>query len=116
MTRIIWTGEQQVIARMGVYEGKIYEAIRAVADYFKPIVEAYAKDHAGWVDRSGNARQGLHAEVENLAKDVVALYLAHGVEYGKYLELRWSGRYAIILPTFEAHYGQIVAMLREVFG
>lgn len=115
-TRVIWEGAEEIEVRMTLFADKIIEAVRGVADYFQPILESYAKENASWEDRTGNARQSLHAWVEDLSKDVVALYLAHGMEYGVYLELRWGGKYAILLPTFEAHYQAITRMLREVFG
>jgi hypothetical protein len=111
-----WNGERAVVARMAVYEKKVLEAVRGVADYFAPILEAYAKDHAPWTDETGNARQGLHGFVQELAKDVVAVYLAHGMDYGIHLERRWAGKYAIILPTLQAHYGEVAKMLQGIFG
>ncbi len=111
-----WSGERQVVARLAVYEKKVLEAVRGVADYFAPVVEAYAKDHAPWKDETGNARQALHGFVEELGRDVVALYLAHGMDYGIFLERRWAGKYAIILPTLQAHYGEVAKMLEGIFG
>lgn len=114
--RIEWRGADEVRRNMAVYGGKVHDAVRAVANYWAGVLEAYAKDEASWTDRTGNARQGLHTFIEELAQDTVALYLSHGVEYGKYLELRWQGRFAIIMPTLESHYAQISAMLQGIFG
>ncbi len=116
-SRIDWNGSDQTITRgMRNYTDKVYEAIRAVAEYFAPVLESYAKENASWIDRTGNARQTLHAFTEDLSREAVALYLAHGMDYGKFLELRFSGRYAIILPTLEAHYGAVGDMLRSIFS
>lgn len=114
--RIEWSGDDGIRLKMDEYRGKVNQAVKAVADYFAPVIEQYAKDNARWTDRTANARQSLHAFVEVLAEDVVALYLSHGVEYGIYLELANQGRYAIILPTLQAHYSQISQMLRSIFG
>jgi hypothetical protein len=114
--RVTWEGEQDVLRRMSEYENKVYGAIREVADYFQPIIEAYAKQNASWTDRSGNARQALHSFVEDVSKEAVALYIAHGMDYGIWLEVRWAGKYAILLPTLEAHYGEIGKMLKGIFG
>lgn len=110
-----WDGDDRVVRNMAVYGERVRQAVRAVADYWAPVIEAYAKDNAAWTDRTGNARQSLHAFVEQLSRDSVALYLAHGVEYGKWLELAHAGRYAIILPALQAHYGPIGEMLRGMF-
>ena len=60
----------------------------------------YAKQNAPWEDRTGDARDGLDVEVE-WQGHVVVWTMFHTVDYGLYLETRWSGRYAIIMPTLE---------------
>lgn len=92
------------------------QALHAIAEYYAPIIESEAKTGAPWTDRTGNARQGLQGLVEDLSETTVALYLTHGMEYGIFLELKNQGRYAIILPTLEAKYGEISQTLQQVFG
>lgn len=120
MTRdayIDWGGsDERMIQAMENYGRAVLKAVKAVADYITPMLEQYAKEHAPWTDRTANARQSLHAWSEELAGDVVAVYLAHGVNYGKYLELRWQGRYAIIWPTIEQHLPLISRTLKEIFA
>ena len=43
------------------------------------------------------------------------IVLAHTVFYGKYLELRWGGRYAIIFPTIHRHLNNIRNQLDRLF-
>ncbi|MBO8169344.1 MAG: hypothetical protein H0Z35_09205 [Thermoanaerobacteraceae bacterium] len=69
-------------------------------------LEGYAKQHAPWTDRTGHARQGLHAGVEDRGDEFV-LYLSHGVEYGIWLEMAHNGKYAIVGPTVDAHISRI---------
>jgi hypothetical protein len=115
--RIDWGGtDRAMVARMGVYEGQVYEAIQWVGDYFAAEFETYAKDNAPWTDQTGNARQTLRGFTEQLAKETVAIYLAHGMDYGIFLELANQGVYAIILPTLEAHYARIRQKLQEIFS
>lgn len=116
MREIRWAGSAQMLARLRDYDGKVKRALHAVAQYFAPIVEAYAKDNAPWTDRTGNARQGLTGSVRDISETVVHLYLSHKMDYGVYLELKHSGRYAIILPTLEAHYGEIKRRLDSIFA
>jgi len=108
-------GPEAMIGALDDYEKKILAAVQQVAKYFEPILENYAKNSAPWQDRTGNARQSLFS-VSELAEDVVKLYLSHGVEYGLWLEVLHEGRYAVILPTLQAHYNQIMAMLKGIFG
>lgn len=133
--RIEWRGIPEMQQRLQAYARAVHEAIRAVMEYFAPIVEGYAKDNAAWTDRTANARQSLRAylngeapeppsgdgavpypDLQDLAEEVVALYLSHGMDYGVSLELEHQGRYAIILPTLEAHYEPIMRMIRGIVG
>jgi len=67
-------------------------------------VEEYARANAPWADRSGSARQGLTAEHVDGGAFQHAIVLYHTVDYGIWLEIRWNGQYAIIIPTIE-HFG-----------
>jgi len=119
MSDFTWDGtDKQMLDDLMLWGQKVMEAIRAVAEYFAPVIEAYAKQNASWTDRTGNARQGLHGYVEDFSSDVVALYLSYGagIDYSIYLELAHNGRYAIIIPTFEAHYAEIEKMLKGIFA
>ena len=113
---VTWTGVEDMQRNMEVYAGQVLEAILAVAEYFEPVLESYAKHNAPWTDRTGNARQTLNTVTEALAEEIVALYLQHGMDYGKWLEIRWAGRYAIIWATIEAHLDEIGSMLRRMFS
>ena len=68
---------------------------------FAKRVEQYAKDNAKWDDRTGDARSGLTAlGQQRLSTYTITLF--HTVDYGIWLEVRWAGKYAIILPTIQA--------------
>lgn len=94
----------------------IHAAVRALARRIAPQLEAEMKENARWTDRTANARQTLHTEVEEVADEMVEIILAHGVDYGIYLELSHGGAYAIIGPTIDTAapriWGEVVAMLR----
>lgn len=68
-------------------------------DFMKPRAESYARTNAPWTDRTGNARNGLFATHEKVPMVVHRLITYHTMPYGLWLEVRWSGRYAIIGPT-----------------
>jgi len=89
-------------------------AVATVAKALEPVLEAYAKAHRPWTDRTGNARQSLFS-VSELAGEIVTIYLSHGMEYGVFLELCNSGQYAIIMPTLQANYGVIKAALDRLY-
>lgn len=123
---IQWTGDDDIRRNMDEYEKRVLEAVNKVLTLMAPIIETAAKTNAPWTDRTALARGGLRGytseepadgyPTEELAATVVALYLSHQMDYGAFLELANSGRYAVILPTLEAHYGQIKQMLDGIFA
>jgi hypothetical protein len=46
----------------------------------------------------------------------MTLTLQHTVEYGIWLEIRWGGRYAIIVPTIEQLGPEIYEEMRGMCG
>lgn len=73
-------------------------------------VEDYARANAPWEDRTGDARHGLTAQGEQrLVTYTITLF--HTAEYGLWLEVRWDGKYAIILPTLEVMGPRLMAEL-----
>jgi len=92
------------------YDGPEWNDI--VADVFSkaaPEVEDRAKADAPWEDRTGAAREGLNASVNEVGDEEVALILAHTVEYGYWLEVIQNGAFAIIMPTLEREAPKIYA-------
>jgi hypothetical protein len=79
--------------------------VSAATSQMAQTVENYAKENAPWEDRTGDARDGLAAEGDySFYKYTIVLY--HTVDYGVWLEIRWNGRWAIIMPTLE-HFAPI---------
>jgi hypothetical protein len=74
-------------------------AVDLVFDRYEPIAETYARTNAPWQDNTGNARAGLFAkhDAEHMVKHELTVYGT--MPYTFWLEVRWSGRYAIIGPT-----------------
>lgn len=86
----------------------------AVTRGFGAEVQEYAREHAPWEDRSGDARAGLTAKAEQrLTTYTIVLY--HTVEYGIWLEVRWDGTYAIIMPTMEHMGHELMDRLQMAF-
>lgn len=70
----------------------------AAIKYMEPRVESRAKTNAPWQDQTGNARQGLKAR-GGQSSELFYIDLFHTMPYGIWLEVRWSGRFATIMPT-----------------
>lgn len=64
----------------------------------------WMRSNARWTDRTGNARNGLVGVHEAVGRDTDIVTFAHSVPYGIWLEVRFAGRYAVILPAVE-HWG-----------
>lgn len=73
-------------------------------------IEDYMKANAPWDDQTGDARDGLGAEAHTEGFHHY-IELFHSVDYGIWLEVKWSGQWAIIVPTMEAMGPHVVANL-----
>lgn len=62
-------------------------------------IETKMKVDRPWTDRTGMAKATLRARVTQPRTNVVRILLAHGVDYGIWLELAHERNYAIIAPT-----------------
>ena len=72
-------------------------------------IEDAARDNAIWEDRTGDARDGLHAQTLKTRDGVVSMSLSHGVEYGIWLELIQNGRFAVIMKTLNEEAPRLIA-------
>lgn len=111
-----WDGDPLALATaLDGWEQNVLSALGELADYFAGTLEAYAKANAPWTDRTSNARQGLRGEAEKLATAVV-IYLIHTEDYGVFLELgtKYMTPRAIIGPTMESHYAEIMAAVEAL--
>lgn len=62
-------------------------------------LEAKMKLGRPWTDRTGMAKALLSAKVSRPNEDLIRITLAHGVDYGIWLELANEKNYAVIAPT-----------------
>lgn len=93
--------EGPLMANVSGLSMKVQRGMVAAAQYCAPLAEQYMRQNATWTDQTGAARNGLRAKVVTQPKRV-ALVLYHSVPYGVFLEVRWSGKYAIIEPAMAA--------------
>ena len=79
-------------------------------------IEGKMKLNRPWTDRTGMAKALLTAKVSQPNDDTVRITLAHGVEYGIWLELANEKNYAIIAPTIEEEGPRIVSDLNNLMS
>lgn len=110
-TEVIWKGNlEEGLAR---FNGVMHERLTAIMGYTAASMETYARTNAPWKDRTSNARNGLKGEVDIAALHHYAVTLSHSVPYGIWLEVRWAGKYAIIMPTIRQESVKLAAILRS---
>ena len=69
-----------------------------------------------WTDRTGMAKALLTARVSQPNPKTVRITLAHGVDYGIWLELAHEKNYAIIAPTIREESPKVVADLNNLMS
>ena len=80
-----------------------------------PMLENYAKLNAPWEDQTGDARRELNSKFKRDSDTALTVSLAHGVDYGIFLERSNAGRFAILEQTVYALLPQIVEEYRKAW-
>ena len=94
-------------------EIKTRAALGLYADTVAKKMETHAKSNKPWTDRTGRAKQSLSSSWKWMG-DVARVELAHGVDYGIYLEFCNEKRYAIIKPTIDVIAPQAIRGLNKI--
>lgn len=79
-------------------------------------IQSYMKTHRVWTDRTNAAKVTLNCRVSQPDVDVVRLTLAHGVDYGIWLELAHGKKYAIIAPTIRQEGPRVVRDMQNLMS
>ena len=87
-------------ARLESMSERADAAVRVFAEQGATKLRSNAQSNAKWTDRTGHARERLNAYVSATATGY-RITLAHGVDYGIWLELAHEKRFAIIPQTIE---------------
>ncbi len=111
------TPPSYLAAAVRQYGDKVFVAVHAVASRIATEAQNEMRSNAPWTDRTGNARSALFSIAEQAAKDMVILYLSHGtaIYYGVFLETKYAGKYAIIVPTMQRILPKLEQMLKDIF-
>ena len=98
-----------IVTYGAVLSARVLEVMREYARE----MEDYAKSNHPWSNRTGDAEAGLTTTVEeNPFRPKIYLY--HTVSYGLWLEVRFNGLYAVILPTIEDLGPGLIRRIEEV--
>ncbi|AVD99631.1 hypothetical protein HWB51_gp013 [Mycobacterium phage Cuke] len=114
--QMTWTNVKNLEKEISTFDERMKMDITGIFLRNKPLAEKYMRENAPWQDQTTNARNGLHAEVESDFDTFWELLCAHSVFYGIYLETRFSGKYAIIMPTV-IHFGnQMIQQMSRIMA
>ena len=97
----------KLLANLENAETKSQVAIRMFAQEGAKKFENHAKKNRPWTDRTGMARKSLNATTEKIDNGI-RITLAHGVDYGLWLELAHEKRFAIVKPTIELRGNEVL--------
>lgn len=87
---------------------KIGAAVLMLANTEAARLESYMKLNRPWTDRTGMAKATLKTSVSQPSKDKIRITLAHGVDYGIWLELAHGKNWAIIGPTINQEGPEVI--------
>lgn len=108
-------GVEGVKARLHRLDVETARGLDAAFDFQAASSTAYMKGNAPWTDRTSAARNGLHAVTAN-RPGRFELILAHAVSYGIWLEVKFSGRDAIILPSLRVAARELTNRINRMWG
>lgn len=113
-TRITWD-DRALLDKLQAAPARSSRALTAIMAYHSPRATAWMRTNAPWTDRTSNARNGLFSKpFSNHPK--YGIILAHRVDYGIWLEVRWAGRYAVIRPAIQSQGPEVMKTCETLFG
>ena len=117
MDEINW--DDSITPKLAKADTRAKAFLFTAAKYHARRGQTYARENAPWKDRTSNARNGLVGQGFK-DRNIFGFVIAGTVTYQPFLETRFSGRYAIILPTLKHEGPEFMKtasrMLEAVFG
>lgn len=80
------------------------------------VIESDMKVNRPWTDQTGAAKAELNTSVSQPEPNIVRITLAHGVDYGIWLELAHNKNFAILAPTVRKFAPEVVEDLKGIMG
>lgn len=101
-------------SRYEAYIARVKAAMMHRARLFAAEMRSHAQRFAPWTDRTAHARQRLNSRAQWEGNRLI-IYLFHQMYYGIFLELRWGGRWSILMKTLERFEDRIMAAMRALW-
>jgi hypothetical protein len=106
--------EQMANQAEGFYS-RLLDAVQQVGQQGADEIVSDAQATHKWANRTGAAEAGIWGRAETTDSGV-RIYVGHGVHYGIYLERRWGGRYAGVVPALQRGGPKIMARIQQMIG
>ena len=108
--------QSKLSQNMSNFSVKIGAAVLMYAHTQAVKIESSMKRNRPWTDRTGIAKATLRTVVTRPSENIIRITLAHGVNYGIWLELAHEKKYAIIAPTLEKEAPKVVDGLSNLMS
>ena len=99
------------------HEFTVREALLRLMNSWAAELQPQMVAKAPWTDRTGNARQSLSARAYGDARErggQLGVEIAHGVNYGIFLELIKDGRFNILKRTIESNQSEFMKTVKNL--
>jgi hypothetical protein len=107
--------DRALLNKLQIAPARASRALVAIMAYHAPRAQGKMRSNAPWTDRTGNARNGLFSQ-PFADHPRYGIILAHRVNYGIWLEVRFSGRYAVINPTVQSEGPEVMRTCETLFS
>lgn len=95
---------------------RLDNGVAGIMERYDSVIEAHMKTTARWTDRTGAARSGLGAVAGHKRFESHWIDVFHRVPYGIWLEVRFAGRYSIIIPSIVLYGPKIMGTMNKLFA
>lgn len=112
-----WFFDEGSLGRnLGAMRKRLLAALTELGHTMAAQIRSAAQQNAPWTDRTSQARQRLMARAFMEGTRLVII-LFHQVHYGIWLEVRWAGRWGVIMKTINQFFPQVMRLAsRLVMG
>lgn len=110
------SGLQQVLGNLNRWANEKKIGFDGLGRITAGKAERYAKLNRPWTDRSREARRRLKGQHFWETDTQMKVAIAHGVDYGVYLELANDGKYAILEPTMNEVKDEFYRQAERIFN
>lgn len=104
---------EEVLGNLEEMNERVKAGLKVIGETVGAKMTSYAQANAPWTDRTGNARSGLHHEVA-WKGTTLDIQIKHSMDYGIWLEIANSERFAILKKARDSQIDTFVSMIKSL--